>query len=73
MLKDSAFENKTIYNKDEALIRMIALGITMKIEKGNQYYCYKDGVFYVSSTLDFKEFREWNTNDSSQISSWIRI
>lgn len=73
MLKDSAFENKSHYNKEEALIRMIALGTTMKIEKGNQYYCYRDGIFYTSTTVDFIFNREWNTNDSSLVANWIRI
>ena len=54
-LLQSAMEHKSSFNKDEALIRMIALGITMKKENGTQFYCYRDGVFYVSTTVDFKE------------------
>lgn len=73
MLLSSAIENKTYYTKDEALIRMMALGVKMKVEKGNQYYCYRDGVFYSSATFDFKESREWNTNDSSPIADWMNV
>ena len=67
----SAFEDKKYFSKDEALVRMIVLGVRMKMEKGNQYYCYSCGLFFVSDTLDFKESREWNTNDSSNIPNWI--
>ena len=67
----SAFEDKKYFSKDEALVRMIILGVRMKMEKGNQYYCYSSGLFFVSDTLDFKESREWNTNDSSAIPNWI--
>lgn len=72
-LINSAMENKNWYNKDEALIRMITLGITMMKYNGTQYYCYRDGVFYVSTTADFKESREWDTNNSSLIAEWINI
>ena len=72
-LLQSAMEHKSHFNKDEALIRMIALGITMKKENGTQFYCYSDGVFYVSTTVDFKEAREWNTNDSSPVVDWVNI
>ena len=72
-LLQSAMEHKSSFNKDEALIRMIALGITMKKENGTQFYCYRDGVFYVSTTVDFKESREWNTNDSSPVVDWLDI
>ena len=44
----------------------------MKKSNGNQFYCYRDGVFYVSQTIDFKESREFNPNDSSSVSDWIR-
>lgn len=72
-LINSAMENKNWYNKDEALIRMITLGITMMKYNGTQYYCYRDGVFYVSTAADFKESREWDTNNSSLIAEWINI
>ena len=67
----SAFEDKKYFSKDEALVRMIVLGVRMKMEKGNQYYCYSGGLFFVSDTLDFKEAREWDTNDSSAIPNWV--
>ena len=73
MLTDSAQEDKILYTKDEALIKMIALGETMKIEKGSQYYCYRDGIFYVSTTSDFKESSQCNINWCSAINNWIRI
>lgn len=73
MSLNSALENKTYYTKDEALIRMISLGVKMKVEKGSQYYCYRDGAFYSSATFDFKESREWNTNDSSPVADWMNI
>lgn len=72
-LLQSAMEHKSHFNKDEALIRMIALGITMKKENGTQFYCYRDGVFYVSTAVDFKESREWNTNDSNPVVDWVNI
>lgn len=67
----SAFEDKKYFSKDEALVRMLTLGVRMKMEKGSQYYCYSDGLFFVSDTLDFRESREWNTNDSSAIPDWV--
>ena len=73
MSLNSALENKTYYTKDEALVRMMVLGVKMKVEKGSQYYCYRDGVFYSSATFDFKESREWNTNDSSPDADWMNI
>lgn len=72
MLLNSAQENKSFYSKDEALIRMIALGDKMKKQNGTQFYCYRDGIFYVSQTIDFKESREWNTNDCSSVSDFIK-
>lgn len=45
----------------------------MKIEQGTQYYCYRDGVFYSSTTIDFKEKKEWNTNHSSPVADWTNV
>ena len=72
MLLNSAQEDKSFYNKDQALIRMIALGDKMKKANGTQFYCYRDGVFYVSQTIDFKESRELNPNNLSSVSDWIK-
>lgn len=69
----SALEDKKYFDKDEALFRMIALGIAMKMENGNQYYCYRGGVFFTSERYDFKEARCWNPNDASGIPNWINI
>ena len=71
MILKSALEGKKYFSKDEALVRMIALGICMKMEKGTQYYRYSGGLFFVSDRYDFKESREWNPNDSSTIPDWI--
>ena len=68
----SIYEDKKLFNKEEALVRMI-LGIPMKMEKGKQYYCYGGGSFYVSDRYDFKEAREWNPNDASGIPDWVNI
>ena len=73
MLVNSAREDKSHYNKDEALIRMIALGETMKMENGSQYYCYRDGIFYVSTTIDFKESNQCNINNCNTANYWTRI
>lgn len=72
-LINSAIENKNWYSKDEALIRMIALGITMMRYNGTQYYCYRDGVFYVSPSIDLREAREWDTNNSSLVAEWVNV
>ena len=69
----AALEDKKYFDKDEAILRMVALGIAMKVEKGSQYYCYRGGVFFVSERYDFKESREWNPNDSSAIPNWINV
>lgn len=69
----SAFEDKKYFSKDEALVRMIILGVKMKMEKGSQYYWYSDGLFIVSDTLDIEEAEEWDTNDSSAIPNWINL
>lgn len=73
LIINSALENKKYFSKEEALVRMISLGVPMKMEKGTQYYCYSGGVFFVSDRYDFKESREWNPNDSSAIPNWINL
>ena len=69
---NSTLENKKYFNKEEALVRMVT-GIPMKMEKGTQYYCYAEGVFFVSDSLNFKNSREWNPNDSSAIPDWVNL
>ena len=69
---NSTLENKKYFNKEEALVRMVT-GIPMKMEKGTQYYCYAEGVFFVSDSLNFKNSREWNPNNSSAIPDWVNL
>ena len=64
-------ENKKYYSKEEALIRMIALGNVMKLNKGKLYYRYTDGLFYNSETKEFEKSRYWNVNDGSLVVDWI--
>ena len=66
-LIESAFEEKDTYTKDEALIRMIALGDTMSIASSidDIWYYYLDGKFYRSGE------GEWNPNESSNDVEWI--
>ena len=73
MSVNSALENKKYFNKEEALVRMITTGIPMKMEKGTQYYCYAEGVFFVSDNHNFKNSREWNPNNSSAIPDWVNL
>ena len=70
-LVNSAIENKKYYSKEEALIRMIALGIVMKLNKGSLYYRYIDGLFYVSETKEFEKSRYWDTDNGSLVVDWI--
>lgn len=57
--------NKTIYTKKEALIRMLVLGDTMRILLNEDYhYYYLDGKFYRSGE------GEWDTNDISN-NDWV--
>ena len=67
-LIESALEEKDTYTKDEALIRMIALGDTMRIASSidDLYYYYKDGKFYRSGE------GEWDTNDIIPTLDWIK-
>ena len=67
-LIESALEEKDTYTKDEALIRMIALGETMSIASSidDIWYYYLDGKFYSSRR------KEWDTNDIIPTLDWIK-
>lgn len=66
-LIESALEEKDTYTKDEALIRMLALGDTMSIALNQDFwYYYQDGKFYRSGE------GEWDTNDIIPTLDWIK-
>ena len=67
-LIESALQEKSTYTKEEALIRMLALGETMSIASSldDLWYYYKDGKFYRSGE------GEWDTNDIIPTLDWIK-
>lgn len=67
-LIESALEEKDTYTKEEALIRMLALGDTMSIASSQNdiWYYYLDGKFYRSGE------GEWDTNDIITTLLWIK-